>query len=552
MKLIRNCLVNAASIAVVASLAACGGGGGSGGSSSGGGGSSSGGGGGGGGTGGTTLTAPTLTLTPQSVKTFHFTWTGGSGATEYRLLENPDGSSGYTQVGAPAVTATSYDLAASLPRRINASYILEACNSGGCTDSAPVAVTGTLAAAVGYVKASNTGANSFFGYSIALSSDGTTMAVGAEGESSSSTGIGGNQSNTSASGSGAVYVFTHSGSTWSQQAYVKASNTDAGDNFGYSVALSGDGTTLAVGAVGESSNATGIDGDQTDNSSSQSGAVYVFTRSGSTWSQQAYVKASNTDAGDWFGSSVALSSDGTTMAVVALNESSSATGIDGNQADNAFPYSGAAYVFTRSGSTWSQQAYVKASNTGASDWFGYSVALSGDGDTLAVGAAYESSSATGIDGNQADNSALRSGAAYVFTRSSGTWSQQAYVKASNTEANDNFGYSVALSSDGTTLAVGARGESSRATGIGGSQTDNSYSQSGAAYVFTRSGSTWGQQAYVKASNTGPNDWFGSSIALSGDGTTLAVGAIHEHSGATGIGGNQADTSASNGGAVYLY
>ena len=483
MKLIRNCLVNAASIAVVASLAACGGGGGSGGSSSGGGGSSSGGGGGGGGTGGTTLTAPTLTLTPQSVKTFHFTWTGGSGATEYRLLENPDGSSGYTQVGAPAVTATSYDLAASLPRRINASYILEACNSGGCTDSAPVAVTGTLAAAVGYVKASNTGANSFFGYSIALSSDGTTMAVGAEGESSSSTGIGGNQSNTSASGSGAVYVFTHSGSTWSQQAYVKASNTDAGDNFGYSVALSGDGTTLAVGAVGESSNATGIDGDQTDNSSSQSGAVYVFTRSGSTWSQQ---------------------------------------------------------------------AYVKASNTGASDWFGYSVALSGDGDTLAVGAAYESSSATGIDGNQADNSALRSGAAYVFTRSSGTWSQQAYVKASNTEANDNFGYSVALSSDGTTLAVGARGESSRATGIGGSQTDNSYSQSGAAYVFTRSGSTWGQQAYVKASNTGPNDWFGSSIALSGDGTTLAVGAIHEHSGATGIGGNQADTSASNGGAVYLY
>src|SRR5581483_1146048 len=101
---------------------------------------------------------------------------------------------------------------------------------------------------------------------------------------------------------------------------------------------------------------------------------------------------------------------------------------------------GAVYVFTRSGGTWSQQAYLKASNTGVSDYFGYSVSLSGD--TLAVGAPGESSNATGVNGDQLNDSAENSGAVYVFTRSSGTWSQQAYLKASNTEAFDEFGGSV--------------------------------------------------------------------------------------------------------------
>ena len=196
---------------------------------------------------------------------------------------------------------------------------------------------------------------------------------------------------------------------------------------------------------------------------------------------------------------------------------------------------------------------MKASNTGAGDWFGRSsVALSADGDTLAVGAAWESSNATGTGGNQADNSAANSGAVYVFTRNAGIWSQQAYVKASNTGAADGFGNSVALSADGNTLAVGASDEGSNTTGIGGNQADNSASDSGAVYVFTRSAGIWSQQAYVKASNTEANDHFGNSVALSADGNTLAVGAAGESSNATGIGGNQADNSALKAGAVYLY
>src|SRR5262249_1519508 len=153
---------------------------------------------------------------------------------------------------------------------------------------------------------------------------------------------------------------------------------------------------LAVGSSSESSAATGINGNQSDTSAAQSGAVYVFTRVGTTWSQQAYIKASNTGAGDNFGTSVSLSSDGSTLAVGAYGEASAATGINGNQADNTAAGSGAVYMFSRSGSTWTQHSYIKASNTGAGDNFGFSVALSGDGTILAVAAPYEASAAKGI------------------------------------------------------------------------------------------------------------------------------------------------------------
>ncbi len=501
---------------------------------------------------------PSLSLEADSIKTFRFTWTGVSDTTEYRLLENPDGFSGYTQVATIAADAVSHDLVVFLPARVNASYILQACNNAGCADSIPVFVSGTLDQAIGYFKASNTDAGDQFGRSVALSADGSTLAVGAPFEASAATGIDGNQNDNSAADAGAVYVFTRTtAGFWSQQAYVKASNTDAGDQFGWSVALSGDGTTLAVGAIGEASAAIGINGDQNDNSAARAGAVYVFARTtrAAGWSQQAYVKASNTDVDDQFGRSVALSGDGSTLAVGAWFEDSAATGINGDQNDNSAARAGAVYVFTRTAAGfWSQQAYVKASNTDAGDLFGGSVALSSDGSTLVVGASGEDSAATGIGGNQNDNSAANAGAVYLFTRTTaGAWSQQAYVKASNTDANDQFGFSVALSADGTTLAVGAPLEASAAIGINGDQSDNSAFAAGAVYVFNRTAAgVWSQQAYVKASNTDAVDIFGFPVALSGDGSTLAVGAIGEASAATGINGDQNDNSAFDAGAAYVF
>jgi hypothetical protein len=435
----------------------------------------------------------------------------------------------------------------------------DTCQSGVCVGANPkVCGFGMVCSAgscvgdvIAYLKASNTNGGDSFGYSVALSADGDTLAVGAVGESSPAVGVGGNQADNFFVAAGAVYVFKRVGGLWSQEAYIKASNTNSGDNFGYSVALSADGDTLAVGAYFEDSLATGIGGDQFNNGMTGSGAVYVLTRSGGVWSQQAYVKASNTGALDHFGGSVALSGDGDTLAVGAYGEDSGATGVGGDQADNSAPDSGAVYVLTRSGGVWSQQAYVKASNTGAGDSFGLSVALSGDGDTLAVGATAEDSGATGINGNPSDDSAAQSGAAYVLGRSAGVWSQQAYVKASNTGAGDSFGYSLALSADGGTLAVGAPGENSSAVGIGGDQANSSAAGAGAVYVLVRGAGVWSQQAYIKASNTGANDSFGVSAALSADGGTLAVGASGEDSGAMGMGGNQADNSADQSGAAYV-
>jgi hypothetical protein len=189
-----------------------------------------------------------------------------------------------------------------------------------------------------------------------------------------------------------------------------------------------------------------------------------------------------------------LSDDGNTLAVSAYWESSNAKGINGNQQDDSIPQAGAVYVFTRQGAGWSQQAYVKASNTGEAgtaeafgegDQFGFSLALSGDGATLAVGALTEDGGTAGINGNQADNSATSAGAVYVFTRTGRAWSQQAYVKSSNIDAGDLFGYAVALSRDGSVLAVGAFDEDGATRQVDGPN-DNRAAGSGAGVrVHTR-------------------------------------------------------------------
>ncbi|WOI22352.1 hypothetical protein [Nonlabens ulvanivorans] len=413
--------------------------------------------------------------------------------------------------------------------------------------------TGAIWTQQAYIKASNSEAIDFFSESgLSLSNDGNTLAVGAEGEDSNATGINGNQTDNSISGSGAVYIFSRTGSVWTQQAYIKASNTGSGDLFGISLSLSNDGNTLAVGAENESSNATGINGDQADNSISGSGAVYIFSRTGSVWTQQVYIKASNTGNADKFGNGVSLSLDGHTLAVGAINEDSSATGINGDQTDNASFNSGAVYIFLRTGSIWTQQAYIKASNTGNFDGFGGSVDLSSDGSTLAIGAIREDSNATGVNGNETDNSLGSPGAAYIFVRTGTTWTQEAYIKASNTTANANFGNSISLSNDGSTLAVGASKEDTLSSGINSTETLNGQTDSGATYIYKRTGINWAQEAYIKANNSNANDEFGYSVSLSGDGNYLAVGARNEDSNATGINGDQANDLSINSGAVYIY
>ncbi|MGE3609640.1 MAG: fibronectin type III domain-containing protein [Bacteriovoracaceae bacterium] len=409
-----------------------------------------------------------------------------------------------------------------------------------------------------YIKSSNIDAGDYFGYSVSLSSD--TLAVGAFQEDSNQTTITngtGSSSDNTIINSGAVYVYKRTGTTWAQEAYIKAINAEMSDSFGWNVAISGN--TLAVGAIGEDSSQTTITNGTTassDNSYSASGSVYIYTRSGSTWSQQAYAKSANANGSDNFGYSLSL--NGESLAVGAYVEDSAQTTITNGStaaADNTKSDSGAVYVYKRSGTTWSPEAYVKATNPDASDYYGFVVSL--HGDTLSVGAYQEDSNQTTItNGNTAssDNSASSSGAVYVYRRSSNFWIQEAYIKAGNAELNDNFGIGVSLNGD--TIAVGASGEDSNLTTITngtGTSADNTSSASGAVYVYKRTSSSWAQEAYLKASNNGGSDQFGRTVSLSGN--TLAVGAIGDDSNQVTITNgttSSTDNSTSNSGSVFIY
>ncbi|NIQ10556.1 MAG: integrin [Gammaproteobacteria bacterium] len=531
------------------------------------------------------------------IKQLAFSWPSVADADTYRLLENPDGVSGYSQIAGdfPATTTSfDYDIAVHLQDWANASYILQSCIGTECTNSAARFATNS-GAAIGYFKASNTGVNDRFGHSVAVSDDGHTLAVGAWAEDSDPA-VG--EFDDSLLDSGAVYVFTRAADGWEGPVLIKASNADSDDQFGYSVALSSDGSTLAVGAWQEAANSL----NQSDNSSPGAGAVYVFVRNGvsGTWSQEVYLKAPNAGAGDHFGQSVTLSDDGNTLVVGAPDEDSNGS----SQSDNSATNAGAIYTFVRSAGNWSHQAYLKAStaaadeglgnalsissngtvlaaaasveddgfnsnngavylfsygvawtetavlrasNAGTNDNFGTSVAIAGDGSTLLVGAPLEDSDGSGVNDN-----ALNSGAAYVFVNNGG-WVEQEMLKATVVGAFDQFGLSVAIDSiGGGVLAVGANREDGSATGVGGDPQLNTVLDAGAAYIFTRDAGVWRQHNYLKPTNTGFGDRFGSALAMSADGQTLLLSAIREDSTATGIGGDQTNNSAANAGAVYLY
>jgi FG-GAP repeat/Cadherin-like beta sandwich domain len=324
-----------------------------------------------------------------------------------------------------------------------------------------------------------------------------------------------------------------------EEAYLKASNARPDDHFGASVALSQ--STLAVGAPLEDGTGFGVDSDQGSSGVDNSGAVYVFVKSGDGWTQQAYLKASNPRQFDGFGSAVALSGD--VLVVGAPGESSAATSVNGEMnypaapASPPAPSSGAVYVFHRVAGHWAQRAYLKASDSTAESLFGSSVGVSGG--IIVVGAPGHSQP-TALD---------TAGAAYVFDRLGDDWVESALLAAAHPGARDQFGTSVAVS--GTRIVVGAPGESSKAPGIGGDESDDTKRSAGAAYIFERKKAVgWTAPTYVKAVNPRPDAYFGSAVAI--DDGLVAVGSPGESSGNSGVDANPNDTSAPNSGAVYVF
>jgi hypothetical protein len=334
------------------------------------------------------------------------------------------------------------------------------------------------------LQASNPGPDDKFGREVAI--DGDTIVVGAPGEDSKARIIDGAEDSDEALQSGAAYVFERDAQgSWTQSTYLKAANAGQEDAYGSSVGISGD--TIAVGSRYDDSDSTGVDADASNNDLDDAGSVFVYTRDGQSWAQQAYIKASNAGNGDQFGYKVSLAGD--TLAVSAPGERSDATGVGGDQNRDVLR-TGAVYVFTRAGTSWSQQAYIKAPNNlvkgiNYNPAFSQSISLSTSGDTLAVGAVLERGAASGLDGDMTNIQSSRadSGAVYTFTRTAGTWAHALYIKAPNSAAQQRFGQSVAFSADAGRLAVGAHHESSDSSGIDGPLNTQGAGKSGAAYMF---------------------------------------------------------------------
>jgi hypothetical protein len=384
-----------------------------------------------------------------------------------------------------------------------AAYLFDLSGGGG-----PIPAGTILAASDG-------AADDWFGRSVAV--DGDTVVVGADAAD-----VGGTFNQ------GAAYVFVRDGDSWVEQARLTASDGGSSDQFGFSVAIAGD--TALIGSADD--------------------AAYVFTRDGGTWTEQAKLVPGDGTEFDRFGIAVALSGNGGTALVGARQ---SVVAGRNNQ--------GAAYVFTRDGDTWTERAKLTASDGAAFDLLGDAVALSDGGDTAVVGAEFHDP-----DGNDAQ------GAAYVFTRDGEAWTQQGKLTAAAGVSGDRFGDSVAVSGD--TVLVGAgfpnaiRGaayvftraapERSREAGDAAGITAEGWTEQatltasdasanawfgnsvalagdtalvgawfadgqGAAYQFGRDGETWAEQLKLTAAERGPNDQYGSAVALAGDGTAV-VGA----------------------------
>ncbi len=290
-----------------------------------------------------------------------------------------------------------------------------------------------------------------------------------------------------------------------EDSYIKSFNPDDDDRFGWAVAVSGN--TVVVGAYNEGSDSNGSNTSDGSNNTVTSGAVYVFVRGNNQWIQQAYIKPSHIDLEIEFGKSLAI--DGDTLVVGSPGDRREVTGVNPPASNNNAGSSGAAYVFTRSGNTWTQQADIKPSNTKTGSRFGQSVAI--DNNTIIVGADAES----GDGSDPLDISLYRAGAAYIYTRTGNTWVEEAYLKASNPDAEDRFGWSVDISGD--SVVIGAFGEASNAS----SQSNNLDGDSGAAYIFTRAGTSWTQQKYLKSLVNEADNRFGFSCAISGDQLMIA-------------------------------
>lgn len=321
------------------------------------------------------------------------------------------------------------------------------------------------------LTASDKASNNYFGYSVSIDSDGTRIVVGAYGASAGGFSI-----------AGKAYVFSRSGSNWTEETILTASDKAANYYFGFAVSIDSDGTRIVVGSIYAKSGTV-----------SNAGKAYVFSRSDTTWTEEASMsEAANAAAYTNYGRTVMISGDGNRIIVGASNA-----------APGGVSSAGRAYIYSRSGTTWTEEAVLTASNISASAYFGRGTVITTDGSRVAVGSYGASPSATSM-----------AGAVYVFSRSGTSWTQEAILTASDKAANDNLGIGLSISSDGTRIVATAHNASR-----------NSITSIGKTYIFSRSGTSWTEEAGFLSSDGVASDKFGSYTAISNAGSFAMTSAV---------------------------
>ncbi|BEP58590.1 hypothetical protein GmRootV118_58340 [Variovorax sp. V118] len=507
-----------------------------------------------------------------SVKAYNFTWTAVPGATYYRISLDSTGTSTFDLI-ADNIKATAFSLQnieLTNPPRAER-YGLQACNESGCSAYSHTLAVPSVQEAIGYFKPSSGAAGHMeFGRAMAVSRDGNWMVVGAAG-----------------TGAGFVELYSRRSGQWAFETRLTASNADTGDAFGTSVAISEDGSAVLVGATGESSSAVNVGGNKFDNVIAGAGAAYVFERSGSTWTEAAYLKSGFALMNENFGLNVALSADGSIAWVsgngLALqgyqksagawsrfNSGSYATSgaarslavsadgltlvvglpndpsaLNNSPNDSTAPGAGAVLVMKWTIPTITAMYYLKAATPEAGANFGASVAVSADGRVVAAGSPLKT--VTGL---------AKAGAVTLFTFSGVDYSRGPDVNmttpAGGPVAGVDFGRSVSLSSDGMVLAVGAPLMSALGTGINPLLQFGAPAYSGVAFLFANKSGTWTPTAWVTTAPMRTDAHLGQAVSLSGNGKTLGVGAPGEQSLGNGIGGDESKGSDIGVGAAFLF
>lgn len=353
---------------------------------------------------------------------------------------------------------------------------------GGTTDAGAVYVflrTGSSWAQEAKITAADKATNDYFSIN-RLDTTGTRLVIGAY-----------NKTVSGVTSAGQIYVYSRSGTTWTQEAVIfPTADASKLNCLGSSIELDSDATRVIIGCEFA-----------TENSITSSGSVYIYSRSGTTWTQEAKLIASDISANASFGRSVDITPDGTRCVVGSHRVTVS-----------SYSQAGAVYIFSRSGTAWTQEAKIVSNSPAANDFFGYNVSIDGTGTRIAVGAYQKTTTMT-----------TQGGMAYIFSRSGTTWTQEAVVQAAD-NGTAYFGFCALIDKTGSYLYV-----SSHVHAVG------STLNAGVVYVFVRSGTTWTQINYFRCSTPTANAYFSINLDVTDDGTRLLVGARGNDLGITDVG-----------------